>query len=291
MSFVFAATIGIFSSMSVLGVQAEGAGTEPEVVDRGTLLYETDMVTRKDFEEGFQNYAKSDAIVDFAADGNVYSVSKPANVVGAVKDYETEEMIPGATIFTFYISDDFAVHKDREEFLHGNAGEQQELTAEETDGEDDMALASAMAMTEPPAVNSQIRVFYNGNVHTVDREQYIYTVLSSEVCKASWYEDRGLTAAQRLELYVAQAIAANTYSYVCSQFFSGCNDEGTKTNTNGPALQGVSCTDIDKGYIYNHRHGMCQMGAAKRARDLNEKAAEIISYYYTDIVIAPCPLK
>lgn len=352
--------------------------------------------------------------MDFTADRNVYSARGLANVVGAVKDYETEEMIPsatisidgeilvatgadgrfqirnflsgvydwqidaagyytaeysnydvdyldGATIFTFYISDDFAVQKDRVQILNENTCEQQELSAAETAEEEGIARAVSKTMTAPPEINSEIYVYYNESVHKVGREQYIYTVLSSELYTPDWYvnDERGLTAAQRHELFVAQAIAANTfveysisvysnhsdesnrnydicseshcqnydpskvtqqaiyaaqdvfyyngkdvcdmimykpssantYSYVCSKYFSGCNNEGTKTNTNDPALQGVSCTDIAKGYINNHRNGMCQMGAAKRARDLNESAAEILSHYYKDIAIVPCPLK
>lgn len=407
-SFVLTAAIGIFSSMSVLGVRAEEKDTESETVGRGTLLYETDTVTRKDFAEGFQNYAQSDATVDLGEDRNAYSVGEPANVVGAVKDYETEEMISGATIsidgeilvttgsdgrfqirnfpsgvydwridasgyytaeysnydvdyldgttiFTFYISDDLAVQKDREEILNGNLCEQQELTVEETDGEDGIALAAARAMTAPPEINSQIRVLYNGAVHTVDREQYIYTVLSSEVYGANWYENQGLTAAQRDAFYIAQAIVANTYAeyhisvwprhasdncdvcseskhcqkydpskvtqaainaassifsfngndvcdmimykpsptvyeYALTEFFSGCGDEEKTDNVaDRPYSNSVACTDLVYKNAGHHR-GMCQMGAAKRAKN-GESANKIISYYFSNVEVVPCPLK
>lgn len=408
-SFVLAAALGGFGCMPISDVRAEENGAEPETVSRGTLLYETDMVTLKDFEEGFLNYAQSDATVDFAADRNVYSASGPANVVGAVKDYETEEMIPGATIsidgeilvttgadgrfqirnfpsgvydwqidasgyftaeysnydvdyldgatiFTFYISDDFAVHKDREEILHRNACEQQRLPAEESTGEDGITLAAAITMTAPPEVNSEIRVLYNGDVHKVGREEYIYTVLSSEVCEAIFYERRGMTAAQRNAFYEAQAIVANTYveyaisvhsnhpndsdrfdvcsdggtcqnydpskitqqainatanifyfngndvcdvimykpssttyEYALTEFFSSCYNNGTENVASRPYSNRVDCTDIHTGWG-GHGRGMCQMGAAQRAKN-GESAYEIISYYFTNVEVVSCPLK
>ena len=80
------------------------------------------------------------------------------------------------------------------------------------DGEDGIMPAATITMTAPPEINSQIRVYYNGEIHTVGREEYIYTVLSSEVYGASYYESRGLTLAQRVAFYEAQAIVANTFA-------------------------------------------------------------------------------
>lgn len=67
LSFVLAAVLGGLGCMPISDVQAEENGAEPETVSRGTLLYETDMVTRKDFEEGFLNYAQSDMSMTFCA--------------------------------------------------------------------------------------------------------------------------------------------------------------------------------------------------------------------------------
>lgn len=346
--------------------------------------------------------------MDFTADRNVYSARGLANVVGAVKDYETEEMIPGATIsidgeilvatgadgrfqirnfpsgvydwqidaagyytaeysnydvdyldgatiFTFYISDDFAVQKDRVQILNENTCEQQELSAAETAEEEGIARAVSKTMTAPPEINSEIYVYYNESVHKVGREQYIYTVLSSELYTPDWYvnDERGLTAAQRHELFVAQAIAANTYveyhisvdnkhsgsgydvcsegscqkydpskvtqeainaashifyyngkdvcdmimykptsatyEYAFTEFFSSCYGKGTENVLNRPYSNKVDCTDLATGYG-GHRRGMCQMGAAQRAKN-GERANEILSYYYTNVEIVPCPLK
>ena len=273
MSLALAVAMGALGCTHVLDVQAGENGNEPEAVARGTLRYETDMVTRKDFEEGFQNYAQPDATMDLLEDGRIYAAGGLANVVGAVKDYETEEMIPGATvsiggealvttgtdgrfqirnfpsgvydwqinasgyytaeysnydvdyldgatIFTFYISDDFAVRKDRDEILRGDACQQQELSTAETDGEDGIMPTSARAMTAPPEVNSQIRVYYNKAIHTVGREEYIYTVLSSEVYSARDYEIWGLTMAQRVGCVLRSA--SNRSEYICGIFHFRC---------------------------------------------------------------------
>lgn len=40
--------------MPISDVRAEENGTEPETAGRGFLLYETDMVTRKDFKRAFR---------------------------------------------------------------------------------------------------------------------------------------------------------------------------------------------------------------------------------------------
>ena len=413
LSLVLTMALGVSVCVSALDAQAEEKGGEPEIAVRGTLLYETDVVTRKDFEEGFQNYALSDATVDFASEVRTYSGGEPANVVGVVKDYETEEMISGAavsvdgetvvvtgedgrfqiknfssgvydwqisaegyytadysnydvdyldgaTIFTFYISDDFSVQKDREEVLHGDACEQSMQT--EAAEEACETLAVSASMTSPPSISSYIKVYYNEKINYVGREQYVYTVLSSEMYPASYYIGWGLNDKQRIELYMAQAIAANTYveyslsvyskhpnsgynvcaldccqvydptkitqeainatsyifysigdveacdmimykpsgvttyAYMCSQFFSSCLNKGTEDNPNEPAEKEVSCTDIVFGREPQKRYGMCQMGAAKRARDEGkngdgESASEILAYYYKDIEIVLCPLK
>lgn len=401
--------LGVSVCVSTLDAKAEEKGEGPEIVGRGTLLYGTDVVTRKDFEEGFQNYALSDATVDFASEIRTYSGGEPANVVGVVKDYETEEMISGAavsvdgetvvvtgedgrfqiknlpsgvydwqisaagyytadytnydvdyadgaTIFTFYISDDFAVQKDREEVLHDGDACEQSMQAEMANEEECETLAISASMTSPPNVSSYIRVYYNNKVNYVSREQYVYTVLSSEVYGANVYQSWGLTAAQRIEFYMAQAIVSNTYveyiksvehkhtsegydvcassqscqaydptkvtqeainatsyifysigdveacdmimykpstatyEYAFTEFFSGCNNQGTTNVPDRPYSNHVSCTDIINANA-NHHRGMCQAGATTLAKK-GKSASGIISYYFNkDIEIVLCPLK
>ena len=85
-SLALAVAMGALGCTHVLNAQAGDNGNEPEAVSRGTLRYETDMVTRKDFEEGFQNYAQPDATMDLLVDGRIYAAGGLANVVGAVRD-------------------------------------------------------------------------------------------------------------------------------------------------------------------------------------------------------------
>ena len=265
-------------SISVPEVCAGKESIESEVADRRTLIYETDVITQEDFEEGFQNYALSSATVDFSSDICTYSSANTTNVVGVVKDYETEEMVAGAiisidgenvvatgedgrfqirhfpsgiynwqisasgyytaeycnydvdyadgtTIFTFFISEEFAVCKDRNAVICGNESGQSVLH-ETVDRGDYVVPMRANSMTAPPNVSNWIRVYYNDNVRYVNREQYIYTVLSSEVYSAGKYEEWGLTATQRIEFYMAQAIVANTYVEYSRQVYSNHPNSG-----------------------------------------------------------------
>ena len=61
-------------------------------------IYETEVITQKDYDEGFQNYALSAATVDLAVSMHTFSNNNLANVVGVVRDYDTEAFIPNATI-------------------------------------------------------------------------------------------------------------------------------------------------------------------------------------------------
>ena len=87
-----------------------------------------------------------EALVTTGTDGRFQIRNFPSGVydwqINASGYYTAEysnydvDYLDGATIFTFYISDDFAVQKDRDEILRGDACQQQELSAAETDGED-----------------------------------------------------------------------------------------------------------------------------------------------------------
>lgn len=62
-----------------------------------------------------------------------------------------------------------------------------------------------------------------------------------------------------------------------------------KDHSTQPALKAVSCTDIATG-AGGHRYGLCQMGAALRAKN-GDSASNILLYYYTDCRIISCTLK
>lgn len=370
-----------------------------------SLIYETDTITQYDYEEGFHNYAHPEATVDFVSELRSLSERELANVVGVVKDYNTDEMISGAvisangdkvvvtgedgrfqiknipsgtydwqinvneyavanynnydvdsadgtTIFTFYVNRDKEVVRDREEIVHDDE-DGQTVPPDTISMGNYMISANAKSMNSIPSVSDTVKVYYNDKTQSVNREEYIYTVLSSELYGTSYYEDKGLTSSQVSQLYKAQAIAANTfleyamsvysnhssydvcsgtccqvfdpakvteaaidatadifitqssgktvtkvvlykpetskYDYIWGAFFSSCKGNGTKKHSTQPALQAVSCTDIATG-AGGHRYGLCQMGAAQRAKD-GKTASSILLYYYTGCTVENCTLK
>ena len=402
---ILAVMLAMALSGSAVGVNAETMGEETDFTDKATLLCETDTVTQKDYNEGFRNYALPNATVDLAPGMRAFTGDNMANVVGVVKDYDTEGLVQGATIsaggeqvvitgtdgrfqirnmpagtydwvidaagyctanysnydidsadgttiFTFYIDRDSVVFQDREKIVHDNDG-MQTIPPDVVDRGNFASSMMARSMSSASSVSNTVSVLYNNKTQSVDRQTYIYTVLSSELYGKSYYEGKGLQSTQISELYRAQAVAANTfleyalsvysnhrktdykvcstsccqvydptkvtetaidatanifytsggnaktdivmykpsstsYDYIWGAFCSSCGDKGTLTHSSQSALKEVSCTDIAKG-AGGHRYGLCQMGAAKRAKDGND-ASSILLYYYTDCAVVSCQL-
>lgn len=247
-------------------------------------------------------------------------------------------------IFTFFISDTESINKNKDEI-------QTDATHNHDNCIDETKLSEQFRSI--PSVDSTISVYYNGTVRNVGRQVYIYTVVSSELYSSDIYSGAGLTSSQINQLFVAQAVVANTfleyslrvysnhsgsgykvcatsccqvydptcisltavnataeifyyaggirrtnilmyhpdsstYQYIYGAFFSSCGDAGTITVTGQPALQAVTCSDLFTGYG-GHRKGMCQNGAAKMAKNGSTTSA-ILNHYYTDCVMAACPL-
>ena len=392
---------------SAICVHAEERGEETSFTDKATLLCETDTITQKDYNESFQHYALPDATVDLALDMRSFSSEDMANVVGVVKDYDTEDLVQGAmisvdgeqvvttdaggrfqiknmasgiynweinatgyctanylnydvdsadgtTIFTFYVDRDSAVSQDREKIVHDHDG-MQTIPPDIVDRGNFATSMSANSMSSVPSVSKNFYIYYKEKSEPMERQEYIYTVLSSELYGTSYYKGKGLTTSQINELYRAQAVAANTfleyamsvysnhrneeykvcssssccqlydpakvteaaidatanifhtsgattttdivmykpssttYEYIWGAFFSSCYGNGTLTHKTESALQAKECTDIAKGYG-GHRYGLCQMGAATRAKN-GDSASSILLYYYSDCAIVSCKLK
>lgn len=83
-----------YSAMSVQASETDGVDNN----QKKSLLYETDVIKQNDYEEGFRSYALSGATVDLTSKMRVLPNGEFANVVGVVKDYDTEEMVSDATI-------------------------------------------------------------------------------------------------------------------------------------------------------------------------------------------------
>lgn len=401
LSVICAVLIGFSMNTSVLSVCAEELG-ELESESKETLLYETDVITQNDYETGFQDYACPEATADFSPSMYAASGNNLANVVGVVKDYNTEALVSGATIsvngesivvtgedgrfqiknipsgvynwsisaagycaadyynykvdsmdgttiFTFYVNNDFAVYKDREIIVNDGV----QTVPPESDIESYADSNMARSLKSIPNVSTNVKVFYNKKTQSVNRQTYIYTVLSSELYETSYYTNKNMTSAQINELYHAQAVAANTfleyslsvysnhsskdykvcataccqvydptkvteaaidatatifytsggksktdivmyrptsstYDYIWGAFFSSCGGKGTIEHKTQPALKAVSCTDIASG-AGGHRYGLCQMGAAQRAKN-GKSASDILLYYYSGCNIVSCTL-
>ena len=85
-SLAIAVMFGCSIYTSAITTYAEEACGETDTVSKGTLLYETEVITQKDYDEGFQNYALSAATVDLAVSMHTFSNNNLANVVGVVRD-------------------------------------------------------------------------------------------------------------------------------------------------------------------------------------------------------------
>jgi len=95
---ILAVMLAVALSSSAIGVHAEEMGQETGFTDKAMLLSETDKVTQKDYDESFQHYALPNATVDLSIGVSRFSGEDMANVVGVVKDYDTENLVQGATI-------------------------------------------------------------------------------------------------------------------------------------------------------------------------------------------------
>lgn len=225
------------------------------------IFHETDVISKKDYEEGFKNYAQTNATVDFTSRVRNIGEDRLANVVGVVKDYDTDTMLAdadiviggeilvstgldgrfqiknfpsgiydweidvedycsatysnyevdcadGTTIFTFYVSDKFAINRDREDILKA---ESQKLSSDHTSRENVPVSSVSRSLTYYPDTTNDIYIYYDGNMRSLGREEYIYTVVASELYGVTYYINKGLSESQVEELYLAQAIASNTF--------------------------------------------------------------------------------
>lgn len=256
----------------------------------------------------------------------------------------------GANIFTFYLDKNKDIYLDHDSLFHYETSIPPEEMLDISKTFSTKSSISLYSMTSYPTLKRYIRVkLSNGTIISVDRQQYLYTVLSSELYNKNYYLNKGLNDLQISNLFVAQALAANTYleyslkiysnhsncdvcsttccqvydttkvtqyainivsnlfennsgsyycpiilhrsknggyDYVWGAFFSSCGNQGTKTHSSQPEICAKSCTDLVTG-AGGHRYGMCQMGAAQKAKsgyDYNS----IITYYYTDCFIGNC---
>ncbi|MCI8538264.1 MAG: hypothetical protein HFF18_06320 [Oscillospiraceae bacterium] len=123
----------------------------------------------------------------------------------------------GANIFTFCADKNDSLEFDRNDICKG---EQAEPPTHEG-----FSHISTYSMSSIPSIKSSVKVYYGGKTMTLDREEYIYTVLSSEVYSVSWYRNFNLSDDQISHFYVAQAVAANTFLEYALSVYSNHSKE------------------------------------------------------------------
>lgn len=99
-------------------------------------------------------------------------------------------------------------------------------------------------MSSIPTVSGGVTVYYNGRNKTIDRQTYIYTVLSSELYETSYYLNRGMTYAQIVELYCAQAMAANTYLEYTMKVYTKHSGSGFDVCSSASCCQAYDPTKV-----------------------------------------------
>lgn len=86
----------------------------------------------------------------------------------------------------------------------------------------------------------------------------------------------------------------NRYDYIYPAFFAHCDGNTVKypssSGDNHPELQSVPCTDLmgPHSSVYGNGWGLCQEGAAYRAKQ-GSSYMNILSYYYDSTVTLVCP--
>lgn len=241
--------------------------------DAGFLLFETETITRNDYETKFSNYASEDATIEYT-DSYLEKGPYGTKVVGVVRDYFTDELIPGAvvvvggkevltdcrgrfqingfpggiyewsvkakgyedslylnyevdpddvSVFTFYLNKNKPLVYDKAEI-----GKENDTThshdALDFSCAEDKFKDNTKSMGSFPNVDTNVIVKHNGIIKTVNRQVYIYTVLSGELYGVSYYTGKGLTNTQVNELYIAQATAANTFLEYAKKVYSNHPD-------------------------------------------------------------------
>lgn len=131
----------------------------------------------------------------------------------------------GVTIFTFYISQDFELNRDRLVILSESL-KAFTLPPNTVDKGNFRVAKGTTRMSSVPTASNGVTVRYNGNNKRIDRQTYIYTVLSSELYETSYYLNLGMTYSQIQELYCAQAMAANTYLEYSMKVYSKHSGSG-----------------------------------------------------------------
>lgn len=168
-------------------------------------------------------YANDQKIISTGKDGRFQITNMPNAIYDwkiSAPGYEDSHYLnypvdgsAGANIFKFRLDTDNPTVVDRDDFDHD-----EQCIPPESSADLDKSEVSPLAMSSVPSVKSDVKVLNISG--RIPREEYIAGVVAKEAYAPSWYKQRGLTDAQVLQYYVAQAIAANTFLEYAQSVYS-----------------------------------------------------------------------
>lgn len=160
----------------------------------------------------FQVYGMPDGIYDFMVIADDYKDSMFYNYsIDAFED---------TVIFTFYMRNDESFITNSEDFRH-----QDERLLEETQVE--FTTNAMRASTTVPHCDNNVYVEINGVKKKVTRQNYLTTVVSSEMDSVRTLYNKGMSDKEILQLYTAQAMTASTYLEYCKNVYSNHRSTGS----------------------------------------------------------------
>lgn len=145
----------------------------------------------------------------------------------------------GVIIFTFYVDKDKEINRPAtpDSELHGAGQNINEISTR---------MQGDAPMSAKPTTTLSVRMLYDGVVQTIGRQQYLYTVASTELYPPSFYQDLGMTDSQIQQLYYAQAIAANSFLEYALFAYSNHNNKVYKVCSSSSCCQAYNPTKINQ---------------------------------------------
>lgn len=188
---------------NVVGVVLDQETGQP--VPGAIVVADKELFVTTDLDGRFQIRNMPNGVYLWSVNANGYQTSSYLNY--------SVDWASGTDIFTFEVSKKHTITKDRLE-LHGHNEESAERIVE---NEIQEMGTLPLSVSASPTVSKTVRV--KGYSTPIPRQQYIYTVLSSELFQDSWYMNpnsntgrtKTLTSSQVNQLYMVQALVANTY--------------------------------------------------------------------------------
>ena len=108
----------------------------------------------------------------------------------------------GTNIFTFYVDSCSEITKQQTHQFEVTPHTEDLSFLQNDRLSNSDTTVNTYSMSSKPTVSSVVNVYYEGQTRTINRQRYVYTVLSAELYDYDWYIQRGLTNSQTLHLYI-----------------------------------------------------------------------------------------